>query len=303
MTDLKKGTAAMAAAYLWWGLMPFYWFFLNGIPSIEIIAYRILFSFITVLVFLAATKNLKVFGVLRDWKKGLLIAGGALMLAINWTVYIYSISIGLYSQASMGYYLTPIVSILLGLIFLKEKMTRKQTLAFMLVSIGVAYYIFTQGFVPYISLVLAATFGTYGLYKKTAGLTSAQSMALETGFLLPAGLAVLAVIQSGKGMALASGGFTTVILIMLAGVMTLIPLILFSEGAQRIPLVRVGFLQYIAPSLMLFAGLVLGEKFNINQLVCFVFIWSGLAVYTASNIKKGRDKDAGKDNMRHTAGE
>lgn len=286
MSELKKGTIAMTIAYLWWGIMPLYWNVLSSASSFEIIAYRISFSFVTVLIFLAATKNLKVFNIIKNKKKMILIAVGALLLAINWTIYIYAIGIGDYTQASMGYYINPIVSILLGMIFLKEKLTKWQIVALILVSIGVIYYIFSQGNIPIIALTLAVTFGLYGLYKKTVGLDSVQSLSMEVAILFPISLIVLFVIGNNDGIIFFNSGVLQNIFIILAGIVTLGPLFLFAKGVKRIPLTRVGFLQYIAPSLMLVSGLILGNKFSMHQVVCFLFIWAGLAVYTVSNIKK-----------------
>jgi chloramphenicol-sensitive protein RarD len=184
MSELKKGTIAMTAAYIWWGLMPFYWYILNHVPSMEITAYRVSFSFITILAILVFTKNLKVFSILKNRKKAMLIALGAVMLAVNWSLFIYAVSIGRYSEAGMGYYINPIVSILLGLVFLKEKMSKGQVAALILVTTGVIYYIISMGVVPYIALLLALTFAIYGLYKKTAGLGSVQALAVETAFLV-----------------------------------------------------------------------------------------------------------------------
>ncbi len=286
MSELKKGTIAMTVAYLWWGFMPLYWNVLSSASSFEIIAYRISFSFITALIFLAVTKNLKVFNIIKNRKKMMLITGGALLLAINWTIYIYAIGIGDYTQASMGYYINPIVSILLGMIFLKEKLTKWQIVALILVSIGVIYYIFSQGSIPIIALTLAVTFGLYGLYKKTVGLDSIQSLSMEVAILFPISLIVLFVIGNNDGIIFFNSGELQNIFIILAGIVTLGPLLLFAESVKRIPLTRVGFLQYIAPSLMLVSGLILGNKFSMHQVVCFLFIWAGLAVYTISNIKK-----------------
>ncbi|MCD6323030.1 MAG: EamA family transporter RarD, partial [Clostridiales bacterium] len=219
-------------------------------------------------------------------KKMMLITGGALLLAINWTLYIYAIGIGDYTQASMGYYINPIVSILLGMIFLKEKLTKWQIAALTLVSIGVIYYIISQGEVPLIALTLAVTFGLYGLYKKTVGLESIQSLTMETAILFPLSLVILFFIGTKDGFVFLNAGILANMFIIFTGIVTLGPLLLFAEGAKRIPLTRVGFLQYIAPSLMLVSGLILGNTFSIHQLICFIFIWMGLAVYTVSNIKK-----------------
>ena len=296
MTDLKKGTIAMTAAYLWWGIMPIYWHVLGDASSFEIIAYRVTFSFISLLIFIALTKRPGIFKIMKNRKKMFLIIVGAFLLAINWTIYIYAISIGDYTQASMGYYINPIVSIFLGMVFLKEKLTKWQIIALTLVSIGVIYYVFSQGQVPILALTLAVTFGLYGLYKKTIGVESIQAMTIETGVLFPISLIVLWVVHNNSGILFTNGTVLSDIFIILAGIVTMGPLLLFAEGAKRIPLTRVGFLQYIAPSLMLVSGLILGSKFTIHQVICFIFIWAGLAVYTFSNIRKGRLAYDGKDN-------
>lgn len=293
MTELKKGTIVMTTAYVWWGIMPFYWSLLSAISGAEITAYRVAFSFITIFIILIATKNLGVYRVVKDRKNLMMILFGSTMLAINWTVFMVAVSNGNLTEASMGYYIIPIISIFLGVIFLKEKLNKWQIIALVTVSLGVVYYIITVGRVPIVSLVLAVTFGLYGLYKKTMKMTSIQSFAVESTVLFPVSLIVLAVIQVKDGIAFTQQGIWMDILIILAGAVTMIPLLLFSEGAKRIPLVRVGFLQYIAPTLMLVSGLVLGGKFSTNQVITFIFIWTGLSVYTFSNIRKRRTQNAG----------
>jgi chloramphenicol-sensitive protein RarD len=288
VTELKKGTISMAASYIWWGIMPFYWSMLSALSGAEITAYRVTFSFITTFIILLVTKNLGVYRVVRDRKNLMMILFGSTMLAINWTVFMVAVSNGNLTEASMGYYIIPIVSIFLGVIFLKERLNKWQIIALVIVSSGVVYYIITIGRVPFVSLILAATFGLYGLYKKTMKMTSIQSFAVESTVLFPLSLIVLAVIQVNDGIAFTQNGLGMDILIILAGAVTMIPLLLFSEGAKRIPLVRVGFLQYIAPTLMLLSGFVLGGTFSIDQLITFILIWTGLAVYTFSNLSRRR---------------
>jgi len=296
VTELKKGTLLMTAAYVWWGVMPFYWNLLSDLSGVEITAYRVAFSFITIFIFLLIKGRLGLYRVVKDRKNILLILFGALMLGINWTVFILSVSNGNITEASMGYYITPIISIFLGMIFLKEKLNNWQIAAFLLVSTGVIYYIFSLGKVPFVSLILAVTFGLYGLYKKTMKMTSVQSFAVESAILFPVSIIALIAVQVNEGIAFTQQGILIDILIILSGAATMIPLLLFSEGTKRIPLVRVGFLQYIAPTLMLFSSLMLGGSFNINQIITFVLIWIGLAVYTFSNIRKERKQYAGENN-------
>lgn len=296
MTELKKGTISMTAAYIWWGIMPLYWSLLSNLSGAEITAYRVAFSFLTIFIILIISGKLDVFNVVRNRRNLLMVLFGSLMLGINWTVFIVSVSMGNVIEASMGYYITPIVSILLGVIFLKEKMNKWQSFALVFVSIGVIYYIFMVGRVPFVSLTLAVTFALYGLYKKKMKMTSIQSSSVETAVLFPISIAVLLIIGARNGIVFTQTGIGTDLLIIFSGAATMLPLILFSEGAKRIPMIRIGFLQYIAPSLMLVSSLILGGTISTHQLFSIALIWMGLAVYIFSIIKKGRLSYAGQDN-------
>ena len=293
MSELKKGTIIMAASYIWWGIMPLYWSLLSNLSGAEITAYRVAFSFLTIFIVLIFTRKLNVYRVIQDKRNLMLILFGSLMLAINWTVFIIAMSNGNLTEASMGYYINPLASILLGVIFLKERLDKGQAIALAIVTCGVIYYIITIGRIPVVSLTLAVTFALYGLYKKTMKMTSVQSFAVESTVLFPVSLTALVVIGMQDGLAFTQQGVGTDILIVLSGAATMIPLLLFSEGAKRIPLIRVGFLQYIAPTLMLVSNLILGDTFNLNQLVTFIFIWTGLAVYSFSNLRKRSVENAG----------
>ncbi|HPJ21258.1 MAG TPA: EamA family transporter RarD [Clostridia bacterium] len=293
MSELKKGTIIMAASYIWWGIMPLYWSLLSNLSGAEITAYRVAFSFLTIFIVLIFTRKLNVYRVIQDKRNLMLIMFGSLMLAINWTVFIIAMSNGNLTEASMGYYINPLASILLGVIFLKERLDKGQAIALAIVTCGVIYYIITIGRIPVVSLTLAVTFALYGLYKKTMKMTSVQSFAVESTVLFPVSLTALAVIGMQDGLAFTQQGAGTDILIVLSGAATMIPLLLFSEGAKRIPLIRVGFLQYIAPTLMLVSNLILGDTFNLNQVVTFIFIWTGLAVYSFSNLRKRSVENAG----------
>jgi len=293
VSELKKGTIIMAASYIWWGIMPLYWSLLSNLSGAEITAYRVAFSFLTIFIVLIFTRKLNVYRVIQNKRNLMLILFGSLMLAINWTVFIIAMSNGNLTEASMGYYINPLASILLGVIFLKERLDKGQAIALAIVTCGVIYYIITIGRIPVVSLTLAVTFALYGLYKKTMKMTSVQSFAVESTVLFPVSLTALAVIGMQDGLAFTQQGAGTDILIVLSGAATMIPLLLFSEGAKRIPLIRVGFLQYIAPTLMLVSNLILGDTFNLNQVVTFIFIWTGLAVYSFSNLRKRSVENAG----------
>jgi len=283
--EVQKGSILILIAYGLWGFFPFYWVQLAEVSSIEIIAYRILFSFITCFFYLVHKKQVYVINVFKDKKKMLKFTVISLLLFVNWFVFIYAVSQGKILDAGMGYYLNPLISILLGMLFLKEKLNKFQIAAFILATIGIIYYIFSIGEIPYIAITLGTTFGLYGLFKKKTKISGIHSMSIETMILTPIAIGVLLFIGRNNHIAIFSGQLKTIIFIVLAGIVTLTPLVLFAEATKRIPLIRAGFLQLIAPTLMLFSGLVMGEVFTINQIISFSFIWIALILYVVSIVK------------------
>lgn len=282
MKEKKKGTYLIILAYVLWGVLPLYWQQLNGVKSLEIIAYRILLSLIICFIILVIKQELYIFNIFKNKKeisKYILIS---LLLFINWSTFIYAVTNNLIIDAGMGYYLTPLVSVVLGIVFLKEKLNKSQTIAFVLALIGIIYYIISIGVFPYIALILAFSFSIYGLFKKKIKISGIHSMTIETALLTPIALIILFVIDKSGNISLFYSSNREVLLILLAGVITLTPLVLFAEGTKRIPLIRVGFLQFIGPTLMLLMGLIMGEKFSYNQIIAFSFIWISLIIYSIS---------------------
>jgi len=285
MKEVRKGSILILIAYVLWGFFPFYWAQLADVSSIEIIAYRILLSFITCFFYLAYKKQLYVINIFKDTKVVLRFIVISLLLFVNWFVFIYAVSQGRILDAGMGYYLNPLISILLGMLFLKEKLNKFQIAAFVLATIGIIYYIFSMGAIPYIAITLGITFGLYGLFKKKTKISGIHSMSIETMILTPIAIGILIIVAKNNGLAILSGQLKITIFIILAGIVTLTPLVLFAEATKRIPLIRVGFLQLIAPTLMLFSGLAMGEILTINQIISFSFIWLALILYIISIVK------------------
>ncbi|MCK5811348.1 MAG: EamA family transporter RarD [Clostridiales bacterium] len=296
MNEGKKGTIFIIIAYVLWGLFPFYWAQLSHVSSIEIIAYRILFSFILCLIYLIYKKELSVFDIFKNFKSTLRFIFISLLLFINWFTFIYAVTNNMVIDAGMGYYLNPIISILLGILFLKEKLGKLQIAAFTLAVLGIVYYIVSMGVIPYITLILGTTFGVYGLFKKKTTLSGMHSMSIETALLTPIALIILFVVSKNSDISLFIGDIKTITFIVFAGFITLTPLVLFAEATKRIPLTRVGFLQLIAPTMMLITGLVMGEDFSFNRIISLSFIWVALIIYSIS-IMKGDDNDR-KNNKR-----
>jgi chloramphenicol-sensitive protein RarD len=277
-TQFKSGVVAAATAYFCWGLFPIFWKLLDGIAAIELMAHRIVWCTITVAAYLALT------GYARFWR-GIerrtifILAGSAALIATNWWVYIWAVGHGRIVESSLGYFITPLVNILFGVLFLRERLTAAQWLAVTLATSGVAYLTVQTGTLPWIALTLAFSFGSYGLIRKVALVDSARGLAIEGTWLLLPALAFLAVWQS-QGQSHFGNSLKIDGLILLTGPLSAIPLLLFAYGARRIPLTLLGILQYIGPTLGLLSGVLLyGEPFTQVQAIGFGLTWSALAIY------------------------
>ena len=283
---MNKGILAGIGAYILWGLFPIYWRLLEEVPAIEILANRMVWSFVFVAILLTVQKDwhwLK--EVSRNRKTMLTYTLAAILLSVNWFTYIWAVNAGYVVEASLGYFINPLVNFLLGVIFLGEKLRGGQVAAVVLAGLGVVYLTVSYGSLPWISLVLAFTFGMYGLIKKTARLESMHGFSLETMVLfLPALFFLLYRESSGVGTFVQLGAVVTLLLV-LSGPVTSIPLLLFGYSARRIPLSMLGFIQYIAPTLQFLLGVfVFAEPFPPARMVGFSIIWMALLVYTLEGV-------------------
>ncbi|WP_227396620.1 EamA family transporter RarD [Jeotgalibacillus aurantiacus] len=290
-TEERKGIIYTAFAYTLWGLLPIYWKLVEHVPADEILANRIFWSFWFMLILLVATRQFKAFrsetfSLLKRKKRFAALVTASVLISINWFVYIWAVNSGQMVEASLGYYINPLVSVLLGVLVLKELMSRAQVLSFVLALIGVLILTISYGQFPWIAFILAFSFGLYGLVKKMLKVNAAIGLTLETLTIMPIALLYLGYLGTAGDLALFNVSFGTDFLLVAAGAATAIPLLLFANGAQRIPLFMVGFLQYIAPTITLILGVFFyGEPFNAVDLISFIFIWMGLAVFTISRTK------------------
>lgn len=289
MTETKvyeKGWISALASYFIWGFMPLYWKQLPNLTSLEMLAFRIFFSFVLLMIVVAVVKKRNAFSYLRGRLfKSVLTA---CLLGVNWGVYLYAVNVGQVVQASLGYFINPLFSIILGVLLFKEKLTKVNITAVILAAVGVAYLTVSYGSFPWISIVLAISFGLYGFFKKKFNLDSVMSLSAEIMVLVPIAIAYL-IFLTAKGQNHMFTGDSKLIFIFLSGIITVVPLYLFSEGAKALPLSAVGFLQYTSPTIMLLLGVLLyGEAFTTAHMVGFAFIWSGLLLYTVSMIRKNR---------------
>ncbi|MCA1057444.1 EamA family transporter RarD [Rossellomorea aquimaris] len=296
MKQDQAGILYTAFSYFLWGILPIYWKWLNHVSADEILANRIFWSFWFMLLFLFVSKRWKDFtGYLKTslTKKKQLFALllASLLISTNWFIYIWAVNTNQMVEASLGYYINPLVSVLLGVFILKESLSKAQIVSFGLAAIGVLILTISYGEFPWIAIGLAFSFGLYGLAKKLIQVESSIGLTLETMTIAPVSLIYLGYMYNEGTLSLfhVSGG--TDLLLMGAGAATAIPLLFFSKGAQQIPLYMVGFLQYIAPTITLILGIwMYHEEFSMTHLVSFMFIWLALTIFTVSRVQYARKR-------------
>lgn len=289
MTEGQKGVAGMVLASTIWGLSSLFYKLLSHVPPLEVLAHRTLWScvfFLGVLALQSRLGQLRV--VLADRKAVPLILLAAVMIAANWFCFILSIQIGMATEASLGYYIFPLVAVLFGVFVFREGLRRAQALAVALATLAVVVLTLGLGVAPWVSLLISATFGLYGLIKKKLKVGPLVSVTAEVLLLTPIALIVLFVQWQG-GQAAYGANLTDTLLLMLSGPLTATPLILFSAAAHRVNLSTVGLVQYLNPTLQfLCAVLVFREPFGQWHAIAFALIWSALAIYSVSAIRQDR---------------
>ena len=290
--DPISGILASAAAFLIWGLSPVYWKCLTGVPATEIILHRILWSFLLMLPLLALQRRWEEFTrALTNPATLAMLVVSALLVGANWFIYIWAVNNEHILQASLGYYINPLVNVLLGMLFLKERLRRAQVLALGLAAAGVLYLTLSHGVFPWVALSLALSFGVYGLIRKVAPVAALPGLAVETLVLsAPAGLMLLHLHRSGQG-AFMHVGLGTDLLLAGTAPLTAVPLLLFTLGARKITLTTLGFIQYLGPTGMFLLGiLAYGEPFSHVQAITFTLIWTALGIFTADMVAQHRKK-------------
>lgn len=280
---MQTGILQAALAFACWGAFPLYFKTLQAVPPLEMMAHRIVWSCGFVALLLAAQRRWSWIGpAFADWRLLAGCAASAALIALNWFLYIWAVVNGRIVEASLGYFINPLVNVLLGALVLKERLRAGQQLAVGVAALGVAWLTWQAGALPWIALALAASFGLYGLLRKTAPLGALEGLAMETLLLGPlAALALLWLALQGQS-AFVQGSPGLQALVVAAGPITAIPLLLFAAGARRIPLSLLGILQYIGPTLQLLVGVWLfHEPFEPARRIGFIAIWAALALYSA----------------------
>lgn len=282
--NVRRGVLAAATAYGMWGFFPLYFIFLRGVPADEILTQRILWSvpFGAAIIFFLGQWGEVRRGLLRPQILGLLL-GSAFVIAANWYVYILAVQGGRIFESSLGYYINPLMYVLVGVVLLKEKLRQGQILAVILAALGVTILTIYGGRFPLISIVLAISFTTYGYIRKRVNIGAMPGLFIETVLLAPFAAAYFAHLAgagtTGFGAALADGNVGRVVLLVMAGPLTVLPLLFFAIGARRLQLATLGFLQFIGPTLQFIVGLIDGEAFTRAHQICFGLIWLAALVF------------------------
>lgn len=288
--EARIGVLLGLSAYIFWGFFPIYFKTVAGVPPLEVVAHRIVWSlFFLVLLVTWNRRWQEIRRALSTPRTLLMLTGTTLLIAVNWLVFIYAVGHGEVLQSSLGYFITPLVNVLLGFLFLHERLRTWQKISLLLATIGVLFPAIHYGKLPWISLILAVSFGLYGLLRKVAPVDSVVGLTVETLITGPPALAYIIYLCTSGASSFLAGSATYNVFLPLAGVITAIPLILFAAAARRLRLSTIGFLQYITPSLhFLLAVWAFGETFTFVHLVSFIFIWSGLALYSVAALRTAR---------------
>jgi chloramphenicol-sensitive protein RarD len=282
------GIAYGVGAYVIWGLLPIYWRWLERASSFEILGHRAIWSLVVCLLFLAFQKQLKsTFKLVKDLKTFSLLALSSLLLSANWGIYIWAVSVDRVVEAALGYYITPLVAVSFGVFALKEKLHKLQLISVLLAAIGVLILTFTYGRLPLIAIGLAVSWGSYSLIKKQLNAGALETLSIETIVaFIPSFLYVSYLLNNNEAEFGQDWGFS--IALASAGLVTVIPLLLFNAATTRLPLTITGLLQYITPSIMFLIGIVVfHEPLQLTKLIGFIFIWIALVILGRDLRKSG----------------
>lgn len=283
---MKRGIGYAVAAYVIWGLLPLYWHALSDVPALLLIAHRVIWSCALLVVVIAITRQSAAFRTaVASWRVFGIYSIAAGLISVNWFTYIWAVNAGFVVETSLGYFINPLISVVFGVVLLRERLRPAQWAAVGIAASGVVYLTWVYGELPWIALTLAITFALYGLVKKLAPLNSVQGLALETGMLFAPALVYLLVASAAADATQSGATPLTWGLLVGTGLATTVPLLLFSSAARRIPLLWVGVLQYIAPTIQFLLGvLVFHEPMTVQRLAGFAAVWLALAVFAIEGV-------------------
>ena len=286
---MKKGILYGIGAYVIWGFFPIYWKLLHQVSAIQLIGHRIIWSFLLLFAIILISKQWTELRANINAKVLQIYAIAALLVGANWLIYVWAVNANFIVETSLGYFINPLLSVILGVIFFKEKLRIAQWIPVVLAALGVAYLTYVYGRLPYIALSLAFSFGLYGLVKKLSPLGSLYGLSIETGILFIPALGYLIFVEINNTAAFLHTGLTSDLLMVGAGLVTTVPLLMFASAVRSIPLWIVGLLQYITPTLQFLIGIfIYKEPFSHNQLIGFGIVWAALIVFLIENYLTNR---------------
>lgn len=283
---MNKGVLLALSAYVLWGLLPLYWKLLAQFDSLEVLAHRIIWSFAFFAAYFAFRKRFQwISPVVKSWRQVGTLCVISILITANWGIYIWAVNNDHIVETSLGYFMNPLLSVIIGVVLLGERLRTWQWFSASLAAFGVLYLTIYYGKFPWIAVSLALTFALYGLLKKKSLLGPMQGMLLETAIVALPATGFLLWLQRNDRLEFVDHGIPTVALLIASGFLTALPLLLFASAAKQIPLSTLGLLQYTAPTLQLLIGIfVFGEAFDLQRLVGFSFIWVALVVFTAEQL-------------------
>ena len=288
-----RGYLIILSGYIGWGLFPLYWALLSHVTALEVLLHRMFWAMPVLLlfVFISLRRRQQVTAALQSWKSMRLLGISSLVICLNWGIYIWAVANHRVVEASMGYFLTPLLNVISGIVIFRERIDRLKMIAVGFAALGVLFYIISTSIIPWVGITVGISFAAYGLLRKTMNTNAIPGLFIETLILLPFTLAALWWIhQQGQALFL-NYDFKTDWLLILGGPVTVIPLALFTAGTRVLPMTTVGVLFYVTPTLQFLSGiLILGESFDSNRLVGFAGIWIGLAIFTYSLIRENRNQ-------------
>ena len=287
--DYRSGFVAAVAAHAIWGFIPLYLQLLKAVPATQIMAHRLVWCCVLVMFWLFLRGALApVWVALRDPATRWPLCASAVFISINWLTFTWAVTNGHVIESSLGYFINPLLNVALGVLFLGERLTPARKVAVLIAAIGVGYLTIMQGRFPYIALILAMSFGLYGLVRKTVPVAALSGLATETLLLAPLGLAYLIWCEvTGIGLGSSGNYGATLLLLVAGGLITAVPLSLFSFGARRIPYSTIGLIQYIGPSIQIVLGIFFfHETFSQAQAISYGLIWLALAIYAGDGLRR-----------------
>jgi chloramphenicol-sensitive protein RarD len=285
----RNGLAYGFAAYGFWGLVPIYFKAVAAVPALEVLAHRVVWSVVVLAAVLTLQRRWsEVRAAVSHRRTFAVLFLSAVLVGVNWYIFIWAVAAGRVLQASLGYFINPLVNVFLGVVFLRERLSRGGVVAVVIAAVAVTWLTVQTGALPWVSLTLALSFGLYGLLRKTAPVKPVPGLMVETALMVPAALLLLAAIRSRGGLYFGTGSVGLDVLLVAAGLVTALPLLWFTAAARLLPLSTLGFLQYLAPTgQFLLAVLAYGEPLTLARLLAFVLIWIALGVFTIDQVRRG----------------